>query len=153
MGQLLPDWAQAAFAWLLQPVVLAALAAGSVLLFIGGVVGVRVVLTRMPADFLTRAERRRAGVRPPRRPLWVMALRAAKNALGGVLFVLGVVMLVAPGPGLVTILVALFLLDFPGKRKLQRWILARPGVHRRINAVRHRAGRPPLELPIMRRVR
>jgi hypothetical protein len=51
-----------------------------------------------------------------------------------------------PGQGLLTILIGVMLLDFPGKRRLERWLLRRRGVLAAINKVRARYGRPPLVL-------
>jgi hypothetical protein len=101
----------------------------------------------MPADFFSRPERRRLELAARRRPVWIVILTILRNVLGAVLLVLGVLMLFLPGQGMLAILVALFLLDFPGKRRLQRWLISRPAVHRSVNALRRRAGRPPLDLP------
>jgi hypothetical protein len=144
----LPDWVQAVAAWLLQPIVLTLLVSTSVLLFALSLIGLPLVLTRMPADFFPRPERRHLRLAERRRPFWFVVLRSLKNALGGVLLVLGLLMLFVPGQGLLTMFVALFLLDFPGKRRLQRWVISRPVVHRPVNALRRRAHRPPLELPV-----
>jgi hypothetical protein len=39
------------------------------------------------------------------------------------------------------------LIDFPGKFRFERWLVAREPVRQSINWLRNRAGRPPLELP------
>jgi UPF0716 family protein affecting phage T7 exclusion len=70
-----------------------------------------------------------------------------KNVLGVVLVLWGVIMLAIPGPGVVTLLLGLSLLDFPGKRALERRILTSPGVLRTLNALRARAGQPAITLP------
>jgi hypothetical protein len=126
--------------------VLTVLVSTSVLFFVLSLIGLPMALTRMPADFFSRPERRRLRLAERKRPFWFVLLRILRNALGGVLIALGLLMLVVPGQGLLTIFVALFLIDFPGKRRLQRWVIARPTVHRPVNALRRRAGRPPLEL-------
>ncbi len=131
---------------MLHPVVLAVLVSITVLLLVVSVVGVPVVLTRLPTDFFSRPERRLAPS-GQRRPLGSMLLRGLKNVLGWVLLVLGLLMLVAPGPGVPTLFISLYLVDFPGKHRLQGWLISRPAVHRPVNALRRRAGRPPLELP------
>jgi hypothetical protein len=38
------------------------------------------------------------------------------------------------------------LLDFPGKRRLERKIVSQPAVLRGINKLRHRFGQPPLTI-------
>jgi hypothetical protein len=52
-------------------------------------------------------------------------------------------MLVLPGQGVLTLCVSLFLLDFPGKRRLERRILGYPPVLHALNRLRTRAGQPP----------
>jgi hypothetical protein len=70
----------------------------------------------------------------------------AKNVLGGILLLFGIAMLILPGQGLLTILVALVLLDFPGRRRFERWLVRKPHVLDGLNSFRARAGRPPLQL-------
>ena len=63
------------------------------------------------------------------------------------LVLMGLAMLVLPGQGVLTLLIGISLLDFPGKRKLEKKIVRAPTVHRAIDAIRRRAGQPPLLLP------
>ncbi len=51
-----------------------------------------------------------------------------------------------PGQGLLTILLGVMLLDFPGKRRLEFKIISRPKVFRAINRLRARFDKPPLVL-------
>ena len=67
-----------------------------------------------------------------------------KNALGLLLLACGIVMLVIPGQGLLTMLIGLMLMDFPGKRRLEARLVAVPSVRRSINWLRERAHRAPL---------
>jgi hypothetical protein len=71
-----------------------------------------------------------------------------KNLLGFILVVLGVVMSIpgVPGQGILTILLGVMLLDFPGKRNLERKLVGRPQVLNAINKLRHRFGKPELVL-------
>jgi len=71
-----------------------------------------------------------------------------KNLLGLVLVALGVVLSVpgVPGQGLLTILIGIILLDFPGKRALVQRLVGRPAVLGAINRLRARFRRPPMEL-------
>ena len=99
----------------------------------------------LPADYYARAHRPR--VRESRRhPALRIGLTIAKNILGVVLLLIGIVTLLLPGQGLLTILIALLLLDLPGKYQVERWIMSRRGVNRAINWLRGRAGRPPLQI-------
>ena len=69
-----------------------------------------------------------------------------KNVLGAIFVVAGLIMLVLPGQGIFTILIGIMLLDFPGKYRLERWIVARRPVLQSINWLRQRAGRAALVL-------
>jgi hypothetical protein len=119
-----------------------ALFVGSSLLSLAAVTA---VLVSLPADYF--GERAPAAAWP-RSPLVRAAWRAGKNLLGLVLVALGVVLSVpgVPGQGLLTILIGIILLDFPGKRALERRLVARPAVLGAINRLRARFGRPPMEL-------
>ena len=71
-----------------------------------------------------------------------------KNLAGVILIVLGVVMSLPgiPGPGLVTILFGVMLVDFPGRRRLEHKLVSLPRVQQAINNLRKRFGRKPIEL-------
>jgi hypothetical protein len=51
-----------------------------------------------------------------------------------------------PGQGILTMIIGLTLVDFPGKLDLERRLIARPVVLRRLNALRTRFKRAALEL-------
>ena len=70
-----------------------------------------------------------------------------KNLLAIVLILLGLIMLVTPGQGLITVLAGLALLDVPGKRPAERWIISRPPLLGAINKLRAKWKRAPLEVP------
>lgn len=72
----------------------------------------------------------------------------AKNFLGAILVALGIVMSLpgVPGQGILTILLGIMLLDFPGKRRLEQRLVSRPGVLRAVNRLRARFGKPKLVL-------
>ena len=98
----------------------------------------------LPADHFSRLPAGDAGWRKD--PVLRWSVLILKNALGVVLLPVGVVMVIpgVPGPGLVFILLGVSLLDFPGKRRLERRLLAVPSVLRFLNSVRKRFNRPPL---------
>lgn len=82
-----------------------------------------------------------------RHPLIRTTFLVAKNLLGIVLVLLGVLMLVLPGQGILTIIVGLLLMNFPGKHRLLLWTISRPAVLRSVNWVRAKAGHEPLVVP------
>jgi hypothetical protein len=103
-------------------------------------------LVRLPGDYFTNRRRQPLGSWT-KRPALRWALLAGKNVLGIILIAAGLLMLLVPGQGLLTIAVGLVLTDFPGKFRLERWLIRRPSVWRSINWLRRRAGREPLERP------
>jgi hypothetical protein len=74
-------------------------------------------------------------------------LLALKNVLGVVLLIAGLIMLIAPGQGLLTIMIGLTLIDFPGKYRLESWFVTRPAVWKSVNWLRRRAGRAEIQRP------
>ncbi|HEY3038968.1 MAG TPA: hypothetical protein VGJ66_09540 [Pyrinomonadaceae bacterium] len=104
------------------------------------------IMVRIPADYFHKDRPRElwSGRHPAVRFLGVFA----KNVLGVVLVVLGILMSVpgVPGQGVLTILLGIMLLDFPGKRALEHKLVSRPQVFNAINKLRHRFGKPKLVL-------
>jgi hypothetical protein len=113
---------------------------------VGSLVVVGAVLTRLPADYF------RPGARRPlvetAHPALHALLLVARNVAGVALIAVGVVLSVpgVPGQGLLTIFIGILLVDFPGKRRLERRILGVPVLLRAVNRLRHRRGHPPLVL-------
>ncbi|MCC6659574.1 MAG: hypothetical protein IT437_01680 [Phycisphaerales bacterium] len=106
-----------------------------VVVILGACIVVTVLLVRLPSDYFD-------GDRPPRGRHW--GRRAAKNAAGVIVLLIGLALLVLPGPGLLGVLAGVLLLDFPGKRAVERWLLRRRHVLAAANWLRRRAGRRPL---------
>ncbi|MFP3983319.1 MAG: PGPGW domain-containing protein [Desulfurivibrionaceae bacterium] len=105
------------------------------------------IVIRIPPDYFTR-------IKPRRRPKFIWshpvvqgAVIVIKNAFGLILVAVGIIMLFTPGQGFFTILVGLMLMNFPGKYRLEKWLITRDNVARTINWFRRRAGRKPLEFP------
>ena len=51
---------------------------------------------------------------------------------------------VIPGPGILILVLGVILLDFPGKRRLEQWLVRRATVLNAMNRLRQRYGKPPL---------
>lgn len=109
------------------------------------VAAVTVVLVRLPATYF-----RHDYVSPlaGRHPFvgWVWLI--LKNILGALLILFGVLLSLpgVPGQGLLTVLIGLMLVDFPGRRRLERRLVSRPSVLTAINAVRARFGQATLQV-------
>ena len=139
------DWIRA------QNMVLWWLALGSALTFIGTLVLVPILVTRIPEDYFVSNKRSRSHWRSMH-PVPGLALLVAKNVCGAILVLAGLAMLVLPGQGILTIVLGIMLLNFPGKYRLERRLARLRPVARSINWIRHRAGHPPLKVgPVRQR--
>ena len=107
---------------------------------------VSLILVKIPPDYFKedRSNKFWSGQHQAIRLLGIIG----KNLLGVVLVALGIVMSVpgVPGQGILTILLGIMLLDIPGRQKLERKIVSQPRVLKSINKLRHRFGKPELEL-------
>jgi hypothetical protein len=112
----------------------------SVVLGIGSIALVVFVVIRWPPDHF---KPHGPGAEPSH---WLASI--GKNLAGVVLILLGLVMALPgiPGQGFLTMIVGLTMLDFPGKRGLERRLIARPRILRTINRLRARFNRAPLEM-------
>jgi len=113
-----------------------AVTVSSIVMFVSTLVAIPVYLVRISPDHFAREA--------PRRSIVVRVLR---TALGIALVALGLLMLVLPGQGLLTVLVGLGVLDLPIKRRAIRRILANGKVRESINRLRSKHGKPPLRIP------
>jgi hypothetical protein len=68
----------------------------------------------------------------------------AKNIAGAILVAAGILMLIGPGQGILTILIGLILMDIPGKRPLEARLIKRPIVLAAVNNFRAKYNKPPL---------
>jgi hypothetical protein len=111
-----------------------------VVLTVGSLALVARIVVRLPEDYFARE--------PEARTRWT-ARRIVRNLVGLVIISIGLALSVpgVPGQGLLTILVGLFLVDFPRRRQLERLLARRSGVLPALNSLRARFGRPPLLPP------
>lgn len=117
----------------------------STVTFIGTLIIVPLLVIRIPSDYFAHATRHRAPW-ATHHPFVRWALLLTKNLAGYVFVLAGILMLVLPGQGLLTILMGVMLLDFPGKYRFERWLVTRRPVAKSINWLRNRARRTPLNL-------
>lgn len=103
------------------------------------------VVVRIPVDYFSHP-RRHALRRGRRHTVIESLLMAVKNVSGAVLLLAGFILLFSPGPGLITMFFGLYLMNFPGKYRLECRLMQQPAVLRQVNAMRSRRGQPPLEV-------
>jgi hypothetical protein len=128
--------------WGRQAVLAIGLLAGTFIVSLGTVL---VVLVRLPVTYFRDDH---ASPAAAQHPIIRWTGRILKNILGIILILLGLVLSLpgVPGQGLLTVLIGLMLLDFPGKRRLERRLISQPRIVSSVNALRARFGKPRLQL-------
>jgi len=118
---------------------------GSGIMLVLTAIGIPFAIVRLPEDYLVNDGQAGWLDKQPAVVRW--GLRIFKNLLGVVLVILGIVMLVLPGQGILSIVLGLSLVDFPGRHALQCKLIRRPKVIDSINWIRRKFHRPSLILP------
>ena len=127
---------------LLSKDILSGLVVLSIVGFIGSLVAIPLILVRLPAHYFD--ERHPRKWMENHHPVLRLIGHVDKNVVGFVLLAAGIAMLVLPGQGILTMLIGISLVDFPGKRQLERKLIGQPAVLNTINKVREKFGQPPL---------
>lgn len=122
----------------------------SIVFFVGSLIAIPFILVRLPADFFD--------VRVPRpwmenhHPVLKVLGHILKNVFGLIFVLVGFLMLFLPGQGVLTMLIGITLLEFPGKRNLEAKLIGQPTVLNAINSMRDKFGKPPLIIaPVSRK--
>lgn len=121
---------------------LVALTVLSIVFFVGSLIAIPFILVRLPTDFFD--------IRVPRpwmedhHPVLRVMGHLVKNLVGSIFLFAGFLMLFLPGQGILTMLIGVSMLDFPGKRKVEAKLIGQPAVLNAINGMREKFGKPPL---------
>lgn len=121
---------------------IAAVSGLSILLLGATVLATPWIVAQLPADYF-RVERL---VRGPRGPLR-LGLLVVRNTAGAAFMLLGILMMVTPGPGLVCLILGLSLCEFPGKHNLLRRLAGHPSVFATLNWLRRKSDKPAFVHP------
>jgi hypothetical protein len=138
------DWLLATVQQYVSTETLVTLTALSVVFFIGSLIAIPFILVRLPTDFFdTRVPRRWM---ENHHPVLRLFGHLVKNVIGAIFLFVGFLMLFLPGQGILTMLIGVTMLDFPGKRKLEARMIGQPAVLNTINNMRQKFGKPPLTI-------
>ncbi len=127
-----------------HPRIIIGLTAFSVLSFLVTLAILPWLVTRIPADYFVPPKRRKSRF-AKEHPVLRLDTLILRNLVGFVVFVMGILMIATPGPGLITLLAGLILMNYPGKYRLERWIIQRPFLLKAVNTLRIKHGAEPLE--------
>lgn len=104
------------------------------------------LISRLPSDYFIRhtytASARNAD-RRFRTPFWLVI----RNLIGSILLFAGIAMLFLPGQGILTIVVGISLLTFPGKHRFLSSLTNRVTVQKALDWIRTKTGRPTFLWP------
>jgi hypothetical protein len=138
------DWLLATVQQYVSTEMLIWLTALSMVFFVGTLIAIPFILVRLPADYFD--------VRVPRtwmedhHPVLRLFGHIVKNVVGVIFVLAGFLMLFLPGQGILTMLIGISMLDFPGKRKIEATLIGQPTVLSVINSMRQKFNKPPLRL-------
>ena len=105
------------------------------------------IISFLPEDYFKSENRNLiSSVQNSRYPLLKLLVLITKNFFGVLLLLSGILMLVLPGQGILTIITGLVFIDYPGKYKFERKLLKQKGVINSINWIRSRLSKPSLKV-------
>lgn len=114
----------------------------SLVFFVGSLIAIPYILVRLPANYFdTRVPR---PWMEDHHPVLRLVGHIVKNAVGAIFLFAGFLMLFLPGQGILTMLIGVSMLDFPGKRMLEAKMIGQPAVLNAINSMRQKFGKLPL---------
>jgi hypothetical protein len=118
----------------------------SVVIFFATLIILMTVTVMLPSEYFLRHPGNHP-IAPAKNPLLFACYQVCKNLVGAFFILAGLLMLVLPGQGLISLIIGLSLITFPGKRRLIRFVVQRKGVLRSANWLRAKFDRPPLDAP------
>ena len=127
-----------------HPGLLIGLGASSIIIFITSILGISWFVAQIPEDYFLSSKRKPSKWKE-QKPILRLAVLFGKNVIGLSLIIGGLLMLVLPGQGLLTIVTGLLLINYPGKYKLEQKLVTIPSVFRALNWIRVKANKPPLK--------
>lgn len=121
------------------------LAWSSPLLFIIGIAVTPFLVALIPEDYFVRETRPKKQRTLIETLLHILAI-GLKNILGLFLVLAGLAMLILPGQGILTLLLGIILIDYPGKYAIERKLIAIPAVINSVNWARKKRGKANLQI-------
>ena len=102
-----------------HPEVLISMGISSIFIFLISILGFSWFVAQIPEDYFLRSKRQPSKWQE-QKPILRFVVIFGKNLIGLSLIIGGLLMLVLPGQGLLTIVTGLLLVNYPGKYKLEQ---------------------------------
>ena len=113
----------------------------SSVIFLVSLLSIGWLVSLIPSDYFINRKESKFKLNYP--VAWLISA-VIKNIFGYILIFGGILMLILPGQGLITIFVGLLLSNYPGKYSIEKRIIATPKILKSINWLRKRSNEPPL---------
>ena len=113
----------------------------SSVIFLVSLLSIGWLVSLIPSDYFINRKESKFKLNYP--VAWIVSV-VIKNIFGYILIFGGILMLILPGQGLITIFVGLLLSNYPGKYSIEKRIIATPKILKSINWLRKRSNEPPL---------
>ncbi len=127
-----------------RPEVLIGMGISSIFIFLISILGISWFVAQIPEDYFLRSKRQTSKWQE-QKPILRFVVIFGKNLIGLSLIIGGLLMLVLPGQGLLTIVTGLLLVNYPGKYKLEQKLSSIPSIFRALNWIRVKAKKPLLQ--------
>ena len=127
-----------------HPSVLVGLGISSIFIFLISILGISWFVAQIPEDYFLPSKRQTSKWQK-QKPILRLVVVLGKNILGFSLIIGGLLMLVLPGQGLLTIVTGLLLVNYPGKYRLEQKLVSMPSIYKALNWIRFKAKKPPLQ--------
>jgi hypothetical protein len=133
------------FEWMKNNEIIWWMSGFSIVTFIGTLIAIPWLIIRLPSDYFSEKKRVKK-IWATYHPVIRIGLLTIKNLFGLFLIFIGILMLVLPGPGMLTILFGIIFIDMPGKYRFEKWIIEQSKILASINWIRNRARQKPIVL-------
>ena len=127
-----------------HPEVLIGMGVSSIFIFLISILGISWFVAQIPEDYFLQSKRQTSKWQK-QKPILRFVIVLGKNLIGLSLIIGGLLMLLLPGQGLLTIVTGLLLVNYPGKYKLEQKLVSVPSVYKALNWIRFRAKKRPLQ--------
>ena len=115
----------------------------SLMVFILSLLALPWLVAQIPEDYFLPKKRQPTAWKQLHPVIRLLAL-IGKNLIGCGLILAGLLMLFLPGQGILTLVMGLLLVDYPGKFRLERRLVKTPAILNSLNWLRRKAKKPPL---------
>ena len=113
----------------------------SFVVFVASLLLTPLLLGKIPQDYFIHTNQHKVEIEH----LGHLIIVVIRTLIGFVLLIAGIIMLVSPGQGIISILLGLFLMEFPGKRKLELKLINHEPTFKALNWLRGKAGKDPFD--------